>query len=120
MKEAQALGSACHAAMTMKVYGRTRNERLVQTVEWAGEMVSVEEKRARSVPEPDDTPAGDEEDTRVFQEVETGIRTMPKGGFEPDNMPSTNRTPYGQAPDTSDQAVRKASHLTPAWSLVFP
>ena len=69
--------------MTMNVYGRTRNERLVQTVERVGEMVSVEEKHARSVPEPADTTTGDEGYTQVFQEVTTGVRTMPKGGFEP-------------------------------------
>src|SRR5919106_281626 len=45
---------------------------------------------------------------------------MPKGGFEPDGMPPINRTLYGQSPDISRQAVRKASHLTPALSLVCP
>jgi len=83
VKEAQALARHATPAMTMNVYGRTRNERLVQTVERVGKMVSMEEKRAGSVPEPADTTAGDEGYTQVFQEVETGIRTMPKGGFEP-------------------------------------
>jgi len=55
VKETQALARHATPAMTMNVYGRTRNERLVQTVERVGEMVSVEEKRAGSVPEPADT-----------------------------------------------------------------
>jgi hypothetical protein len=83
VKEAQALARHATPAMTMNVYGRTRNERLVQTVERVGEMVSVEEKRAGSVPEPADTTAGDEGYTQVFQEVETRIKRIPKGGFEP-------------------------------------
>jgi integrase len=44
VKEAQALAQHATPAMTMNVYGRTRNERLVQTVERVGEMVSVEQK----------------------------------------------------------------------------
>jgi integrase len=83
VKEAQALARHATPAMTMNVYGRTRNERLVQTVERVGEMVSMEEKRAGSVPEHSDTTAEDEEYTQAFQEAIAGKEQMPKGGFEP-------------------------------------
>jgi hypothetical protein len=72
------------------------------------------------VPEHSDTTAEDGGYTRGFQEVNTGIKTMPKGGFEPDSISSTNRTPCGQSPDTSGQPPRTASRLTPVLSLVFP
>jgi hypothetical protein len=36
--------------------------------------------------EPADTTAGDEGYAQVFQDVETGIKTMPKGGFEPPRL----------------------------------
>jgi site-specific recombinase XerC len=82
-KEAQTLARHATPAMTMNVYGRTRNERLVQTVERVGEMISAEEKRAGSVPERSDSIAGHEGYAQVFQEGETGKEFMPKGGFEP-------------------------------------
>ena len=65
------------------VYGRTRNERLVQTAERVGEMVWVEERRAGSVPEHSDATAGNEGYTQVSQDVKAGLEFMPKGGFEP-------------------------------------
>src|SRR5262249_4353471 len=86
VKEAQALARHATPAMTMNVYARTRNERLVQTVEGVGEMVSVEEKRAGSVPEPSDTNVEDEGYAQVVQEVQAGIQTVPKGGFEPPRL----------------------------------
>ena len=61
--------------MTMNVHGRTRNERLVQTVERVDEMVSVEENCAGSVPERSDTTAGDEGYVQAFQEIGTGTKT---------------------------------------------
>ena len=83
VKEAQALARHATLAMTMNVYGRTRNERLVQTVERVGKMVSVEDNCAGNVPEPSDDANEDEGYTQAFQGDTAEIKTMPKGGFEP-------------------------------------
>ena len=68
-------------------------------------MILAEGKRAKNVPEPSGSIAENEGYAQVFQEDKTGKEFMPKGGFEPDSRPPTNRTSDGQTPDISGQAA---------------
>jgi hypothetical protein len=97
LKEAQILARHATPELTMNIYGRTREAQLALAVErLARRVIGVLSTDSES-------PQG--------AEIIVGEQ-MPKGGFEPDSRPLLNRTPDGQSPDTSGQAVRKASHLT--------
>ena len=72
VKEALALTRHAMPAMTMNVYGRTRNEHLVQIVERVGEMVSVEENVPEVCLSPLTLPLEMKGMLRVFQEVQRG------------------------------------------------